>query len=102
LTFCVLGQALILRLAGAVEPPPRTYPVAAGFKYRKKPGRREYVRVTLTAEKGAVIAHKYPKDGAGILSSIVNSEGFAIVDESISEIEPGTLLDFLPFTEVLA
>jgi molybdopterin molybdotransferase len=102
LTFAVLGRTLILRIAGALEPPPRTYRVTAGFSYKKRAGRREYVRVNLVNDNGGLVAQKYPKDGAGILSSVVNSEGFAIVDEPVRELVPGMLLDFLPFTAILA
>ena len=40
-------------------------------------------------------------DGAGILSSITQSEGLVIVDEETSEVVPGMTVDFLPFSEVI-
>ena len=49
-----------------------------------------------------MIAVRFPKDGAGILSSIVQSEGLLIIDERTSELKPGATVDFLPFSEVLA
>jgi molybdopterin molybdotransferase len=48
-----------------------------------------------------VTAHKYPKDGAGILSSIVNSDGFVIVDEAADGLRPGAMVDFLPYAEII-
>ena len=100
LTFAILARPLILRLAGAMISAPLTFPVQAGFTYRKKAGRREYLRATLTGEGGVVVARKYPKDGAGILSSIVQSDGFVILDESLNELAVGGMVDFLPFSEV--
>ncbi|HEV2334311.1 MAG TPA: gephyrin-like molybdotransferase Glp [Stellaceae bacterium] len=100
LTFAILARPLILRLAGATVAAPLTVSVQSGFGYRKKPGRREYLRAHLAREDGAVIAHKYPKDGAGILSSIVQSDGFVVLDESKSELRVGGMVDFLPFSEV--
>jgi molybdopterin molybdotransferase len=100
LTFAILARPLILRLSGATIAPPLTVSVRAGFAYRKKPGRREYLRATLARENGAVIAQKYPKDGAGILSSIVQSDGFVVLDEGLSELAVGGRVDFLPFSEV--
>jgi molybdopterin molybdotransferase len=100
LTFAILARPLILRLSGAAVAPPPTYPVLAGFGYRKRTGRREYVRATLAREDGGLVAHKYPKDGAGILSSIVQSDGFVILDEDLSELQVGGMVDFLPFSEV--
>ena len=100
LTFAILARPLILRLAGATIAPPLTFPVPAGFAYRKKAGRREYLRACLVREGGTVVARKYKKDGAGILSSIVQSDGFVILDESMSDLAPGMMVDFLPFAEV--
>jgi molybdopterin molybdotransferase len=100
LTFAVLGRPLILRLAGAEAVPPLLFPVAADFAYRKKPGRREYLRASVARDNGTVVARRYPKDGAGILSSIVQSDGFVVLGEDLTNIAPGTTVDFLPFTEV--
>jgi molybdopterin molybdotransferase len=74
--------------------------VQAGFSHRKKPGRREYLRARLACGGGSAVAHKYAKDGAGILSSIVRSDGFAILAESLAEVAPGDSIGFLPFSEV--
>jgi len=101
LTFAILARPLILRLAGASVTQPPTFPVQAGFAYRKKAGRREYLRASIERDGGAAIARRFPRDGAGILSSIVQSQGFAIIDEAVTELTPGAMLDFLPFSEVL-
>lgn len=100
LTFAILARPLILRLGGAHAAPTLTFPLEAGFSYRKKPGRREYLRASLKREGGRLIAIRYPKDGAGILSSIVQSDGFAVVKEDVAELAPGAAVDFLPFSEV--
>jgi molybdopterin molybdotransferase len=100
-TFIVLARPLIAKLAGATPPVPRLFPVRAGFSYRKKLGRREYLRASLDRDGDTVIATKYPKDGAGILSSIVRSDGLAILDEDTSSLAAGTMVDFLPFSEVI-
>jgi molybdopterin molybdotransferase len=100
LTFAVLGRPLILRLAGAEASPPLLLPVVAGFSYRKKAGRREYLRASLVREKGSAVARRYPKDGAGILSSIVQSDGFVVLGEAVSDVAPGAAVDFLAFSEV--
>jgi molybdopterin molybdotransferase len=100
LTFAILARPLILRLAGAALASPLSFPVRAGFAYRKKAGRREYLRATLARDGGDLVARKYPKDGAGILSSVVQSDGFVILDESLSDLAVGGTVDFLPFSEV--
>jgi len=100
-TFIVLGLPLILRLAGATPSAPRLFSVRAGFAYRKKVGRREYLRANLKWEGDAVVAVKYPSDGAGILSSIVRSDGLVILEEGVNALTVGTMVDFLPFSEVI-
>jgi molybdopterin molybdotransferase len=100
-TFVVLARPLILRLAGAAVFAPRLFPVRAGFAYRKKPGRREYVRASLEREGKDLVALKYLKDGAGILSSITGSEGLVVIDEETSDLTPGMMVEFLPFSEVI-
>ncbi|HYZ39228.1 MAG TPA: gephyrin-like molybdotransferase Glp [Stellaceae bacterium] len=100
-TFVVLARPLILKLGGAGVSPLRLFPVRAGFEYRKKPGRREYLRAGLRREADALVAVKYPKDGAGILSSIVQSDGLVVIDEMTSNVMAGTIVDFLPFSEVI-
>ena len=100
-TFVVLARPLILKLAGAAASVPRLFSTRAGFAYRKKPGRREYVRASLQRDGKDLVAVKYPKDGAGILSSITRSEGLVIVDEETSDLAPGITVDFLPFSEVI-
>jgi molybdopterin molybdotransferase len=100
-TFVVLARPLVLRLAGAAPSPPRLFSVRAGFAYRKKLGRREYLRASLKREGDAVVAVKYPSDGAGILSSIVRSDGLVILEEAVSELAVGSMVDFLPFSEVI-
>jgi molybdopterin molybdotransferase len=101
-TFLVLARRLIAKLAGATTSEPRLFPVRAGFGYRKRPGRCEYLRASLERNGDAVVAVKYAKDGAGILSSIVRSEGLVILGEELSELRVGTMVDFLPFSEVIA
>jgi molybdopterin molybdotransferase len=101
-TFLVLARPLILKLSGAAPSAPSLFRVRAGFAYRKKPGRREYLRASLTREGDIVTATRYPSDGAGILSSVVQSEGLVILDETTSDLALGTMVDFLPFSEVIA
>jgi molybdopterin molybdotransferase len=102
LTFAILARPLILRLAGAAVTAPLTFPVRSGFSHRKRIGRREYLRARLNRDGGVAVAEKFEKDGAGILSSIVRSDGFAIIDESIAQLAVGELIEFLPFSEVFA
>ena len=100
-TFLRIARPILLRLMGAAEEPPALFPLRAGFTYKKKAGRREYVRATLTrAADGVLTAVKHPRDGAGILSSMVESDGLVELPEEITRVEPGMIVEFLPFSEV--
>jgi molybdopterin molybdotransferase len=102
-TFLILARPLVLRLAGAADEAPRLYRVTAGFDYKKKPNRCEYVRARLVrGGDSGWVAHKFPRDGAGILSSMVESDGLVEIGEGITRVAPGDPVDFLPFSEVIA
>ena len=98
-TFARVVRPLLLRLAGASPEPLIALPVASGFAYRKKKGRREYVRVSLTRRAdGTYEAHKHPQDGAGVISSLTATDGLAELADDVTEIAPGTMIGFLPYS----
>ena len=75
---------------GATPAPLQPMPVRAAFAYRKKSGRREYVRVTLRqGADGALEALKFPREGAGLLSSLVDTDGLVELREAVTPVEPG-------------
>lgn len=97
-TFARVVRPLLLRLAGANPEPLVALPVASGFAYRKKKGRREYVRVSLTRRAdGTYEAHKHPQDGAGVISSLTATDGLAELADDVTEIAPGETIGFLPY-----
>ena len=100
-TFLRMARPALLRLAGATRLEPRFYPVRAGFAHSKKPRRREYVRVFLEdGPDGMPVARKFPRSGAGILSSLVGADGLVELDEDTTQISEGSVVPYLPFTEV--
>jgi molybdopterin molybdotransferase len=77
-------------------------PVRAAFSYKKKNGRREYVRVSLRrADDGALEAIKFPREGAGLLSSLVDTDGLVELGESITGVKPGDPVGFLSYANLL-
>ncbi|MFN3481412.1 MAG: gephyrin-like molybdotransferase Glp [Rhabdaerophilum calidifontis] len=97
-----VGPVLDL-LAGAAPVRPMPVPAVAGFAYRKKAERREYVRVSLVrdAERG-VIARLFPRDGAALVSSLTESDGFVELGEECLAVAPGDAVGYLPFAALLA
>ncbi|MBT3627965.1 MAG: molybdopterin molybdotransferase MoeA [Rhodospirillaceae bacterium] len=101
-TFLRFARPLLLRLAGAADIEPRSFQVQADFEYKKKTGRREWLRARLhTLDDGSVKAEKYRHDGAGILSSAVFADGLIELGEDVSAVTPGMTVDFLPFNELM-
>jgi molybdopterin molybdotransferase len=97
-TFARVVRPLVLRLAGAMPEPLVALPVRASFSYRKKKGRREYVRVALAqAADGAIVASKYSREGAGVITSLTETDGLAELTEEVTNIEPGATIGFLPY-----
>jgi molybdopterin molybdotransferase len=97
-TFARVVRPLVLRLAGAVPEPAVTLPVRAGFSYRKKKGRLEYVRVTLRRmADGGVEAIKYAQEGAGVITSLTETDGLAELSEEVTDVKPGATIGFLPY-----
>jgi molybdopterin molybdotransferase len=97
-TFVRVVRPLILRLSGANAIPLVTLPVRAAFSYRKKAGRREYVRVALKrAPDGVVEAVKHRQEGAGVLTSLTETDGLVELAEDVTSVAPGTSVGFLPY-----
>jgi molybdopterin molybdotransferase len=102
-TFVHVVRPTVLALAGALQETPVAMPVRAAFAYRKKPGRREYVRVTLRrAADGALEAEKFPREGAGLLSSLVETDGLVELGEQITAVEPGESVGFLGYANLMS
>jgi molybdopterin molybdotransferase len=91
-------RPLLLRLAGALPQPLIPLPVRSSFAYRKKLGRREYVRVALRrAADGATEAVKHPQEGAGVLTSLTETDGLAELPEDVTAVAPGATVGFLSY-----
>ena len=96
-TFAYVARAMIARLSGETFAPPKTVEVRSAFAYKKKQGRREYVRVRLANGAGGVEAQKHPREGAGILTSLTETDGLVELPEAMTRVEPGDRVGFLPY-----
>lgn len=101
-TFARVVRPLLMRLAGATPTNLIALPVRASFAYRKKTGRREYVRVTLRRlADGNVEAEKFAQDGAGVLTSLTETDGLVELPEDITDIAPGAVVGFLSYASLI-
>lgn len=96
-TLLFVVRPLLARLGGALHEPPLAWPVRSGFAYRKKAGRREFVRVSLVrAADGGLEARKFPRDGAGVLTSLTESDGLVELPDDATGIAPDDTLAYYP------
>ena len=101
-TFVRVVRPLLLRLGGASPRALVPLPVTAAFSYRKKKGRREYVRVALrSGADGSVQAAKHPQEGAGVITSLTETDGLVELTEDVTQIEPGTTVGFLSYASLV-
>jgi molybdopterin molybdotransferase len=101
-TFVCVVRPLLLRLSGAAPEPLLAMPARATFAYKKRKGRREYVRVKLrAAADGTIEAVKYEQDGAGILTSLTETDGLAELGEDVTRIDPGDTVGFLSYASLV-
>ncbi|MBZ9853986.1 molybdopterin molybdotransferase MoeA [Mesorhizobium sp. CA13] len=101
-TFAHIARPAILALAGALQQTPTPIAMRAAFSYSKKQGRREYVRASVrTAADGSYEVTKFPREGAGLLSSLVATDGLVELGEEIVRVEPGHTVQFLPYSSLM-
>ena len=101
-TFVHVVRPTVLALSGAMPEKLVPMPVRAGFSYKKKIARREYVRVNLRkAGDGAIEAIKFPREGAGLLSSLVDTDGLVELGEDVTQVEPGQTVRFLSYASLM-
>ncbi len=95
-TYMAIARPLIALLAGETVRPPWRFTVASGFAHRKKRDRREYLRVRLEYGADGLIARLFPRDGAGILTSLTESDALAELPEAMTELAPGQPVSCIP------
>lgn len=101
-TFVHVVRPTVLALAGAAQQPLVPMPVRAAFTYKKKIARREYVRVNLRkSDDGTLEAVKFPREGAGLLSSLVDTDGLVELGEDVTQVRPGQTVGFLAYASLM-
>lgn len=88
--FYVAALPLIRNREGAETGPAIRVPVTLDFKHRKKADRVEFIRVQVRPDTdGTLVAQKFAREGAGILSSIAWADGLVALEPDRLTVEPG-------------
>ncbi len=102
-TFTRVVRVLLRQLSGARPQKLVPLPVRIAFAYKKKKNRREYVRVALQrGVDGELEAVKHPQDGAGVITSLTETDGLLEFDEDMTTIEAGARIGFLSYAALIS
>jgi len=93
IAFIEFVRPLIAHLLRTKPLPPPTVKARLSRRIAGILGSRTYIRVKVTFEKTELVAEPIRTSGAGILSSLIHSNGFIIVPEHVEGYEEGELVD---------
>ena len=98
--FLLYARPMLSVLAGGPFEKPRGIQLPSAFEVlKKKPDRREFYRGWLKHdEEGKCTAHKFLRDGSGLISGLREADGLIEIPEDTTEIRRGDLVTFLPFS----
>ncbi len=98
--FLMYVYPMLRTLSGAPWPEPRRFKLPAAFAFTsRKPGRREFWRGMLTTTPDGMAVDKFARDGSGLISGLRAAEGLIDISEDAGDVQPGDLVDFIPFSE---
>ncbi len=95
-TYLMLAQPFLLKLAGAKISRPQCFKVAAGFEQPKAQSRRQFLRCRLEVQNGQLTAIPFDNQSSAVLTSASQSSGLGVVGEECT-ITNGDLIDFYPY-----
>lgn len=98
-TFVVFGMPLLRSLQGDRQPSPLLWPARLAESRRRSPDRVEFVRATLAAEDGALVASAHGNQASGAATSLASSDGLVVVPSGDGPIAAGTAVDFLRWSD---
>jgi molybdopterin molybdotransferase len=91
-SFELFGRSALLAMQGARRVERPRVEVILGSRYEKNPGRAHFVRARLTRDGDALRAEPHPKQGSGMLSSMLEVDALVEVARDSGTVEPGTRL----------
>ena len=101
-TFLAFVRPALLRMMGARVPAPLYLKARSAEAMRKKPGRTEYQRGTVTrTDGGALEVRTTGNQGSGVLSSMVQANGLIVLHHAQGNVAPGDEVDVMMFEGAL-
>ena len=82
---------------------PDHYFATVNFSMAKKTERLEWLRVNIEKKyKNKIFVNKYPKQGAGMISSIAYTDGIIEIPENVSQITKGDKFKLYLFSDLFS
>jgi molybdopterin molybdotransferase len=101
-TFFAFVRPALLRMMGAAAEPPVLLKARSAEAMRKKPGRTEYQRGTVTrAADGSLQVRTTGNQGSGVLSSMVQANGLIVLHHGQGNVAAGDEVDVMMFEGVV-
>lgn len=101
-TFLAFVRPALLRMMGSTASSPPLLKARSTEAIRKKPGRTEYQRGTVsTAIDGKLQVKTTGNQGSGVLSSMVQANGLIVLHHDQSSVEVGDEIDVMMFDGVI-
>jgi molybdopterin molybdotransferase len=101
-TFLAFVRPALLRMMGSTRPAPPLLRAVSTEAIRKKPGRTEYQRGTVTtAHDGTLQVRTTGNQGSGVLSSMVQANGLIVLHHGQGNVAPGDAVDVMVFDGVI-
>ena len=89
ITFAVFGRPAVLKMMGKGTAPLPTVEAVMEEEVTNRDGRRYYARVSLSRRSGQYHARLSGPQGSGILSSMAQADGLAIIPEDTTRVRAG-------------
>ena len=97
-TFLAFVRPALLQMMGHTAPPPPLLKARSRAAIRKKPGRTEYQRGTVsTTADGTLQVETTGNQGSGVLSSMVRANGLIVLHHNQGNVAPGDEVDVMMF-----
>ncbi len=101
--FLLIALPMMMKLQGRKKiTHAMQFPALTDFSCDKRPQRVEYIRVKIKSydtKTGLPILSRYGKKGAGVISSLIGVDGFAVLAHDTTQVKQGDRVHYIPLRQ---
>ena len=97
ISFFLFGQPAVRKMLGYTTWPFPSVQARLAEPVTRKDDRRHYLRVQLAGDESGLVARLTGDQGSGILTSMVQADGLAVIPEEVDHLAAGSLVQVLLF-----